>query len=177
MRYAKTLPLNPCCNLYQVNVLLMQLQTWKMKDVLMFPHKASGVIDIREPFLIWGFLILMPSPTTTSSFHLPIAYMRIKNRGLMTKVEHSSFSPLVFSTSRGMEARATVTYKCLAYLLSIKREKSYTTVRAWIQCHLCFTLLRSAIMCLRGARSHHHIPQCESINLGILEGKIPSLDV
>ena len=67
VRYAQTLPLNPCCNLYQVNVLLMQLQTWKMEHVLMFLHKAFRVIDIREPFLMSGFFILMPSPTTTSS--------------------------------------------------------------------------------------------------------------
>ena len=34
-------------------------------------------------------------------------------------------------TSGGMKARATVMFKCLAYLLSIKREESYVTIIEW----------------------------------------------
>ena len=71
----------------------------------------------------------------------------------------------------------TVLYKRLAYTYfhAIKREQSYSTVIAWIRCHLCFSLLRSAVKFLRGVRSHHHM--CESINLATLEGKIPALDI
>ena len=71
-----------------------------------------------------------------------------------------------------MGACVIVMYKHLAYLL---RKESFNTVIAWIPYHLCFSLLRFAVMCLRGARLQHHTLQCESINLATLEGKIPSL--
>ena len=60
-------------------------RAWKMEHVLMFPHEASRVINIKEPFSMSGFLILMPSPTIASSFHLPIAYIRIKKEGVWPK--------------------------------------------------------------------------------------------
>ena len=40
---------------------------WEDGAHLMFLHKASGVIDIREPFLMLRFFILIPSSTITSS--------------------------------------------------------------------------------------------------------------
>ena len=41
----------------------------------------------------------------------------------------------------------------LASLLSEKRNEHYTVVMGWIRCCLSFSLLRSAIRCLRGSRS------------------------
>ena len=69
------------------------------------------------------------------------------------EVEHSSFTPLVFSASGGMGHEASVFYKRLASLLSDKWNDPYATVLGWIRCRLSFCLLRSAIQCIRGARS------------------------
>ena len=70
-------------------------------------------------------------------------------------MEHSSFTPLVFSASGGMGHEATVFYKRLASLLSDKWKELYATVLGWVRCWLSFCLLRSAIQCIRGARSSH----------------------
>ena len=118
--------------------------------------------------------VFHPNVKSYHHLQLPSAYRLHEKRAYdqrIQEVEHGfKKTPLVFSTSRGMGASATVMYKHLAFLLSIKREESYTAVIAWIQCHLCFSL---ATMCLRGARSHHRTPQYESITLPPLEGKTP----
>ena len=46
-----------------------------------------------------------------------------------------------------------VFYKRLAYLLSAKWGDEYSVVLGWLRCCLGFSLLRSAIQCIRGARS------------------------
>ena len=52
------------------------------------------------------------------------------------EVEHGSFTPLVFSTSRGMGRAATVAYKRLATLIAAKREQPNRNVMGWLRCHL-----------------------------------------
>ena len=49
-----------------------------------------------------------------------------------------SFVPLVFSTFGGMSGCTNVVYKCLAYLLSLKRGVPYSSVMAWLHCRLSF---------------------------------------
>ena len=66
------------------------------------------------------------------------------------EVEHGSFSPLVFTTAGGMGATATVVYKRLASRIAEKHNKPYGKTLHWLRCRLNFSLLRSAIMCLRG---------------------------
>ena len=78
----------------------------------------------------------------------------------MREIEHGSFSPLVFSATGGMGTVASVVYKRLAAMIATKYAKSYSLTMQWIRCRISFSLLRSAIMCLRGSRSsrhHHHI--------------------
>ena len=67
-------------------------------------------------------------------------------------VEHSSFTPLVFSTSGGMGKAATVFYRRLADLLAEKHNTPYSTTMAWLRTRLSFALLRSSLVCLRGWR-------------------------
>ena len=74
------------------------------------------------------------------------------------EIEHGSFSPLVFSTTGGIGAVATVVYKRLAAMIAEKHEKPYSKTMQWIRSRLCFSLLRSAIMCLRGSQSSRHHP-------------------
>ena len=69
------------------------------------------------------------------------------------EVEHSSFTPLVFSATGGMGREAKCFYKRLASMLSHKWDQSYSTTLWWLRCRLTFSLIRSAIQALRGARS------------------------
>ena len=88
-------------------------------------------------------------------------------------VEMGSFTPLVFSTFGGMGSAATVAYKRLASMLSTQRGQSYSSVVSWIRYSTSFSLLRSAVTCLRGARSHRGSPvTIGALDLAISEGQV-----
>ena len=72
------------------------------------------------------------------------------------EVEHSSFTPLVFSTTGSLGPAADSFYKRLASMLADKWKQPYSTTMSWLRCRLSFSLLRSSIRCLRGARSSAH---------------------
>ena len=93
------------------------------------------------------------------------------------EIEHGSFSPLVFSTAGGMVNTATVVYKRLASLLAEKHGTTYSTTLHWLRCRLNFSLLRSAVMCLRGSRTTFHWQAnkpTETIDLACSEGRVPN---
>ena len=88
-------------------------------------------------------------------------------------VEMASFTPLIFSTFGGISGATKVFYKRLADLLSVKKSLDYSTVMSWLRCRLSFSLLRSAIDCLRGARSHHGCPANHgALDLALAEGQM-----
>ena len=68
-------------------------------------------------------------------------------------MEHATFSPLVLSVTGGLAREATTFYKRLASLLAAKWEEPYNTVLCWLRCHISFSILRSSIQAIRGARS------------------------
>ena len=67
-------------------------------------------------------------------------------------VDCGSFTPLVFSTFGGLGKEATVFYNRLADLLSQKHNTSYNQTLSWMRCALSFSLLRSAVLAIRGSR-------------------------
>ena len=69
------------------------------------------------------------------------------------EVEHSSFTPLIFSSSGGMDKVATTFYKQIASMLAEKKHFPFSMSMGLIRCHISYSLLRSSIMCVRGARS------------------------
>ena len=85
------------------------------------------------------------------------------------EIEQGSFSPLVFSTSGGMAPTANVVYKRIASMISSKHNKPYSRTMHWIRCRLSFSLLRSAIMCLRGSRSAVHRPAGPHITIDTMD--------
>ena len=66
-----------------------------------------------------------------------------------------------------------------ASLLADKRQQEYSKIISWIRCTISFSLIRSAVMCLRGARSclHHPARSTEEapLDLAIHEGRISTL--
>ena len=90
------------------------------------------------------------------------------------EVEHSSFTPLVLSATGGMGNEATIFYKRLASLLSQKWDFPYSTTLCWLWCRLCYSLLRSSIQAIRGARSSqgHAVRSPTAIDLVTIESHI-----
>ena len=84
------------------------------------------------------------------------------------EVEHSSFTPLVFSATGGMGRLGSVFYKRLASRLADKRNNPYSSTLSWVRCLLSFSLLRSAIQCIRGARSSCGQPTSSSPPLDLI---------
>ena len=94
------------------------------------------------------------------------------------EIERASFTPLVFSALGGMSKPAETTYKRLASLLATKKNQQYNVMITFIRCRLSFSLLRSAIICLRGSRSAAGRPHKDltDFSLAVSEGKLPLSD-
>ena len=89
------------------------------------------------------------------------------------EVERGSFTPLVFSSLGGMGKAATVMYRRLANLLSVKWNSPYSLIMGWLRCSLSFSLLRSSLMCLRGSHSSSGSPGVPAaVDLVIAEGRL-----
>lgn len=76
-------------------------------------------------------------------------------------VDQGSFTPLVFTTSGGMGPKAKCFYSRLSDLIAEKKHQPRSHVVAWMRCRLSFSLLRSALLCLRGTR--HSTPPTTDI--------------
>ena len=72
-----------------------------------------------------------------------------------------------------MEPLATVVYKCIATLLSEKHGQSYNKTLYWLRYMLGFSLLCSAVECLRGLRSSG---ETAAIGLICAEGRLDLSD-
>ena len=70
----------------------------------------------------------------------------------MLEVEQGSFTPLTFTATGGMADECKRYHSRLAELLSTKKGEDYSTTMSWINAKVSFTLLRSALLCLRGSR-------------------------
>ena len=89
------------------------------------------------------------------------------------ETEQGSFTPLVFAAMGGMGIATTSTYKRIASLIATKQDQLYSQVISWMHCVLSFSLLRSAIMCLRGGRTLFQArPVCSVIELAMSESRV-----
>ena len=70
------------------------------------------------------------------------------------KIELGTFTPLVFSVSGGMGKECSMIHKHASEQLAIKTGERYEKIISTIRCKLSFLILKSALMCVRGSRSH-----------------------
>ena len=107
-----------------------------------------------------------PSAPRLLSKTLESAYIeheQEKRRGYnqrILQVEQGSFTPLVFSIFGGMGSECKRFYSRLSQLLSEKRHENFSVTTSWLRCKLSFSLLRSALLCMRGSRTTS--PQTET---------------
>ena len=116
---------------------------------------ASGEADVpREPFA--------PSNRNTTLDQCFRKHEREKIRTYgqrVRKVEHATFDfsslycDVCYTGCLSKQATNLRVYKRLAILLADKWDQPYSTTLHWLRCSLSFSLLRSAIQCIRGARS------------------------
>ena len=98
-------------------------------------------------------IVITPTSNLTACYR---KHELIKKRAYeqrIREIENASFTPLVLSATGGLAVEATVFYKRLASLLAMKWDQPYSSTLSWLRCRLNFSLLRSAIQCIRGARS------------------------
>ena len=144
----------------------LQYKTANRDDNARLDIAANGFWGGRFERSYFDVRIFNPSAPSNQPLHS--AYRRHdkeKRREYQQRVhevENASFTPLIFTTTGGMGDAATQFYKRLANLLSAKHSLSYGIVMGWLRCKLSFSLLRSAIMCIRGARSSLRCPIAEA---------------
>ena len=120
---------------------------------------ANGFWGGRFERTYWDVRVFNPHAPSHQQSSLSTCYRKqesLKKRAYeqrVREVEHASFTPLIFSATGGMASEATVFYKRLASRLATKWDHSYSSTLSWLRCRLSISLLRSAIQCIRGARS------------------------
>ena len=120
---------------------------------------ANGFWGSRFERAFFDVRVFNPHAPSNRQPQLATSYRRHENlkkrcyEQCICEVEHGSFTQLVLSATGGLGRAATVTYRRLASLLSTKRDQPYSTIMGWLRRRLSFSLLRSSILCIRGARS------------------------
>ena len=88
-------------------------------------------------------------------------------------VEIGCFSPLVFSAADGCGPTADVVLKRLASCIATRQGKPYSHMLCWLRCHIGFSLMCSAVLCLRGCHSSPGLlPDRSMIDLAVHEGHL-----
>lgn len=142
--------------------------------------RAQGFWGIHHQQAYFDIRVFNPLAKTNRQTSLPACFRshdREKRRiyeQRVLEVERGSFTPLVFSALGGVSRSTEITYKRLASLIAHKKDHHYNLVISLIRCRLSFSLLRSAIMCLRGSRSTAGHPQRGmDFVLAPSEGRLP----
>ena len=78
--------------------------------------------------------------------------------------ENGTFTPLVFSANGGMSKETKRFYARLSELLSEKNNSQFSETYAYLKRKISFSLIRSAVVCLRGSRSWRHRRHSPFIN-------------
>ena len=76
-----------------------------------------------------------------------------KYRQRIQNVEHGSFTPLVFTSFGGMSIECLKFFNHISDKISDKRNIAGSLARTWVRTKLCFSLLRTANLCIRGSKS------------------------
>ena len=142
--------------------------------------KAQGFWENSGQVAFFNVGVFHPNASTYQSSQLSSLYRLHETKKKaeygrrICEVEYGSFTPLVFSTGGGTAAETTVFFRRLASLLSEKRNESYSAVMCWIRCVISFSLLRSALLCLRGSRSTRRsfCPEADNITLVVSESRL-----
>ena len=104
----------------------------------------------------------MPNPTETSQLirfsRKPSKRKKRAYNDRIIQVENGTFTPLIFGTNGATGYECETFLKELALKLLIKISDKYSITMNWIWTRLAFSILRSALLCLRGTRVGFYAP-------------------
>ena len=124
--------------------------------------KANGFWESKSSCAFFDVRVFNPYAQSNRNKSLKACYRKHeqeKRRAYedrILQVEHGSFCPIMLLTTGGMGPTAQVIYGRLALEISKKRSVNYSQSMKWIRCLINFSLIRSSILCIRGARSSYH---------------------
>ena len=163
---------------------ILSHRTSNYEDGARLDVSAQGFWGDRHDRAFFDVRVFNPLAPSNCRSSLTATYRRhenIKKRSYeqrIREVEHGSFTPLVFSASGGMAPAATITFKRLASLIAEKQQQDYNKTIARIRCLLSFSLVRSSVMCLRGAQSSYHCPAKPDfdtpLDVALSDGHVPT---
>ena len=157
----------------------LRYSTANNEDQARLDVAASGVWGGRFDRTLIDIRVFNPYAASNRSTSLTTCYAKHEKEKKRTyervlNVEHASFVPVVLSSTGGMSKCASILYKRIASMLSSKTKEPYNKIIASIRCRISFSLLRSSIMCLRGARRIFPSPDpSTSVALTVAEAAIP----
>ena len=145
-------------------------RTANTEDNARLDVKAQGFWGSNREIAFFDVRVFNPYASSNCSGTIAASYRRHekeKRRAYerrVIEVEHASFTPIVLSTTGGWGPSASIVFKRLASMISEKHSSSYSSTMKMIRSKVAFSLIDSAIMCLRGARSFFHRP-VKALNL------------
>ena len=141
-----------------VNAFAQQGRTRPMMPVLTSRQMAFGTAAVMSVHF-FDVRVFYFHAQSYCSLQIPVVYRnherqkRSEYEERIREVDKGSFTPLVFSSSGGAGPAATTMLKRLADIYANRMAISYNEAIAWLRCRLAFALLRSSVLCLRGARA------------------------
>ena len=157
--------LREACRKVEVEPLLQPLTREKLKyqtsikeDNARLDLSALGFWR-RDEKLFFDIRVFDPVAQSHFNQNLQATHLRQENekrRQYEERVLHAelaSFTPLVFTIAGGMGKAAQQCFSRLAKMLAKSRGQPKSIVTAWKRCHLSFSLLHSAILCIKGTRN------------------------
>ena len=157
--------LSEVCHDVQVEPTLLLLTRERMEHRAAIENNEARldirarVFWIRRPQTFLDIRVFDPNACRYSNSSLSQCYTtndkekkRNYNQCIM-QVKQGTFSPLVFSIYGGM-VRAF--YSKLSALVAAKRDIHKSVMMHWIRSKLCYALLKSCLLCLRGSRTRNH---------------------
>ena len=70
----------------------------------------------------------------------------------VTDIEQGKFTALVFTATGGMGEECKKYHRRLAELIAMKQGETYSKTIVWIRAKISFSIIRSALSCLRCTR-------------------------
>ena len=125
----------------------------------MSPWMAFEGAGMGDSSVTWRSSTLMLLPTETAT--LPHATGDTKGwRIPMSKELEMSSMPHshLWSSQRQEDSEMRRRHSTRGLFTPHFKDNSFSSTMAWLRCHLTFSLLRSSIQCIRGARSHSGFP-------------------
>ena len=128
-------------------------------DDLARPDVSARGVWTRGSRAFFDVMVFNPLAQTYRDQTLKAAHKSAENkkkrkyRERIEQVEHGTFTPLVFSCFGGMSVECFKFYNHISDKLSEKRNISVSLARSWVRTKLCFSLLRTANLCIRGSKT------------------------